>query len=304
MASGQHHTHDRTFGETKVGGIPPGAQAAQEDDLVKLVVNAEALHIARQVEAAGKVFGRPEFRTYDIAGSLTAITALEFTGKINHTVSFGMRGSVTSADLKAIEALCLGIGLTPELYMCDQADRSAFDLLEQAGYSRGRVLPSYIRRLDDVEGYRGKADESSRVDVQLLEDKEAFVNASFEGCKSNGRSETLLRALAQCAANRPDTTLVAALVDGKIAGTAALAYLDCEEGKVANLYIDSTLVEFRGLGIQRKLIDARLWEAKQAGCKYVIAQAAAGTPSARNFERAGFALAYTSNIYTLGEGSI
>lgn len=275
-----------------------------QDDLVKLVVDAEALHIARQVEAASRVFGQSEYRVYEVAGSLTAITALEFTGKINHTVSFGMHGPVTMVNLRAVEKLCSGIGLTPEIYMCDQADPSAFEVLAEAGYTRGRLLHSYIIHLGDTSDNREAAENLSGIQIDILNDKDDFVNASIEGAKSNGRSEVLLRALAQCAAHRLDTKLFVAKVKGEVAGTAAWASLDSDRGKLANLYIDSTLLTFRGLGLQRKLIDARLLAAKQAGCTFAIGQAAADTPSARNFVRAGFTLAYTSSIFTLGEGSI
>ena len=114
----------------------------------------------------------------------------------------------------------------------------------------------------------------------------------MEGFKDNGRPALLLETLARIALSRADTTIYLALVEGKIAGSGALAQIETLQGSVAHLYIDSTLPAYRGRGIQRALLQARLSDARRAGIELAHVGVTPGSVSARNIERTGFSLAY------------
>lgn len=73
---------------------------------------------------------------------------------------------------------------------------------------------------------------------------------------------------------------------------AAGAQIDIREG-LGIFQCDGTLPPFRGLGLQTKLIRARLSMAAEAGCDLVTADTAPGSQSQRNYERFGFQVAYT-----------
>jgi GNAT superfamily N-acetyltransferase len=77
-------------------------------------------------------------------------------------------------------------------------------------------------------------------------------------------------------------------LDGRPSGGAAMSI---REG-VALLYGDSTLPEARGRGLQQALIRHRVTLAAEAGCDWVMACVIPGSGSHRNYERAGFSLAY------------
>lgn len=61
---------------------------------------------------------------------------------------------------------------------------------------------------------------------------------------------------------------------------------------MASFYGDSTLVEARGHGIQRALIQHRLAHFAPAGCDLAVAVVLPGSGSHRNYERCGFQLVY------------
>jgi hypothetical protein len=81
-------------------------------------------------------------------------------------------------------------------------------------------------------------------------------------------------------------------VDGEIAGGACASF----NGSVAVLYCDGMLPQFRGRGGQTALIGRRVADALAAGCVLATASTLPGTGSQRNYERAGFRIAYTKTM--------
>ena len=62
---------------------------------------------------------------------------------------------------------------------------------------------------------------------------------------------------------------------------------------LATLFADSTMARYRRRGSQRDLISARLSEALARGCDLATATVSPASASQRNYERAGFQVAYT-----------
>lgn len=87
----------------------------------------------------------------------------------------------------------------------------------------------------------------------------------------------------------------AAYFEGKIVAGATIAL----HGEVCDLGVTSTLPEFRGRGLQRQLLIARLNNAKQSGVKIAAVTTEPGTVSDRNIQKMGFHCAYTRVKMTL-----
>ncbi|CAD0101318.1 unnamed protein product [Aureobasidium mustum] len=206
-----------------------------------------------------------------------------------------MFGPVTKDDLYAIEEAYKPYDVQPEIYMCEPADRSAFDLLSEH-YTITGHLCDYHMSLSDFD----YPDMANDIDVSILglNDHETFIQASVEGFRSNGRPEGLLKLLAENAAARPDTLLFSASMHGELLGAAGMAIIDVEDSKVAILYIDSCLPRARGRGIHKALLVKRLRVAKDRGCDLAIASAREGSISAHNIQKVGLKLAYGCKIYT------
>ena len=82
---------------------------------------------------------------------------------------------------------------------------------------------------------------------------------------------------------------LAATENGEPAAAAALSV----RSGLATLFADSTIARYRGAGLHRELIAARLYEAAAQGCDLATASTLPGSGSQRNFERLGFEVVYT-----------
>lgn len=70
------------------------------------------------------------------------------------------------------------------------------------------------------------------------------------------------------------------------------------QGELANLAAAATLPAYRNMGVQSELLQKRVEIAIEKGARYITSEAAYGTGSHRNMERAGLRLAYTKAVWT------
>jgi Acetyltransferase (GNAT) domain len=117
-------------------------------------------------------------------------------------------------------------------------------------------------------------------------------------CCSVFRMPPVARALIAGTGNAAEWRLWLAHLDDRPVA-AALSFV---KDDVAWLGWDATLSESRGRGAQRALIAHRVNDACAAGCRYVTTETAVNTgdytdPSFRNYQRAGFSLAYERSTY-------
>lgn len=253
---------------------------------------ADVVHIIRQIEACTQIF--PDYRSFTvpIGHGVAAITLPSFGRKLNRVVGLGMGGPITEKDLERIEDFFMKNGVNTEINLCPMADLSVLQVLTSRGYTVESFINSYVRELTDEDLKEIKV---KGVDISCVPDEkpQEFVSWSVDGYKDGGRTESLLETLARVAVLRADTSLYVATVDGRAVASAGMALIETSKGGVAHLYIDSTLPEFRGRGIQAALLKARLADARKAGYDLASVQARPGNGSCRNIERVGFSLAYT-----------
>ncbi len=267
-------------------------------DLAHRLEFAEAQHLKGQMEACAKL--RPELgsRVIAIAGGIAAITAGTPDRKLNHVTGFGLRASATDAELAALELAYATLGVATEIDLCPYADHDMLKLLAARGYAVNAFSNTYVKALDAAEADWPRNAEI-RIERVNPDNAPEFIAASVAGFSSPTakRSSALLQLLAEIALSRSDSCQYLARIDGKVAGTAGLGLIDSCGVAVAHLYIASTLPAYRGRGIQRILIEARLAEAKRAGFNLASITARPANSSARNALRAGFQLAYTKSTF-------
>ena len=260
------------------------------------IESAEAHHLRQQVEI-WRALGAAGAHVVEIGGGVAAFTEPLFGRKLNHVTGLGMDGPVDPDALAALEQAYAARGLGVEIDLCPHAAKDVLALLGRRGYAVNAFSNTYARTLDDVPDRVG--DEPG---LELLQGTPAdalFVDASVAGfsVQADTRPPELLAALARIALARHDTSLFAARVDGRVAGSAGLSVAETPLGRIGELYIASTLPEFRGRGVQAALLRARLVAAKAAGCALAVVMARPANTSARNTERAGFALAFTKATF-------
>lgn len=221
---------------------------------------------------------------------------------MNRITGLGMDGPVSEETLIAIENTFLSLGLNTEINLCPHADPSTLQLLTSRGYAVVDFINNYVKILSDEDLNDVKSDGIQISRIQAGEETQQFPNWSVAGYKDSGRSEFLLHTLGRIAVQREDTTLYIATIDGKVAGSGAMAILETSKGNVAYVYLDSTIPEFRGRGVQGALLRARLKDARVRGVGLAAVQARPRNGSSRNIERVGFGVGYTRVWCVKGSG--
>lgn len=253
----------------------------------------DTIHITRQIEACAQIFPDNKCVAVTITnGGVAAITVPSFGRKLNRIVGYGTNGPVPETELVVIEDLFAKHGLNTEIHLCPLTDLSALSVLTTRGYVVDGFLNAYVRVLTD-EDLNPRATEGVTVSRMASSEADNFPALSKAGYLDGGRAPLLLETFARIAVMREDTTLYAATIDGKVAGTAAMAIIETKRGFVAHMYVDSTLPEYRGRGVQLALLRARLADAKKRGVEVASVAARPSSGSCRNIERVEFSLAYT-----------
>lgn len=265
-------------------------------EVARAIEGAEAHHLRLQVDTWRALQGN-DAHAVEIAGGVAAFTEPLFGRKLNHVTGLGMRGAVEAPALEALEAAYAVRGSGVEIDLCPHAEPGLLPLLAARGYAVNAFSNTYARTLDGVACVAAPAPG-----IEVLQGADAaapFVEASIAGFSVQARQapRELLAALARIAHARDDTALFVALVDGQVAGSAGLSVAETPLGRIGELYIASTLPEFRGRGVQAALLRARLAAARAAGCALAVVMARPANTSARNTERAGFRLAFTKATF-------
>ena len=207
----------------------------------------------------------------------------------NHIVGMGLYGPVTSADIDRVEEFYRSRGVPCEIVVSPLADPSLLALLTPRGYRITEFNSVLIYRLhpgDLIEPAAGITIERVTPDTEQMWDRVIAKGfAEFGALPDN---------LFAAFASLPDSLSFLAWVDGEPAGGATGAIM--RDAGIAALFGSSTLLEFRRRGVQRALINRRLWEAAQEGCEYAVVSTLPGSGSQRNMERRGFRVAYTKVV--------
>lgn len=187
---------------------------------------------------------------------------------------------VSDADVDEMEAFFdermapVSISLTPF------ADPGLFTRLSRRGYEFGAFENVMVRAVD---ADHGPADPAITKATEEMEWSRMLAQTFFGEVTPMGLD--LTRTLFAVPAS---INLVLRAGEEAAAG----AQLDVR-GTVGVFQCDGTLAAYRGMGMQSALIQARLALAAAAGCTLAAAETTPGSQSQRNYERAGFRVAYT-----------
>ncbi len=205
---------------------------------------------------------------------------------VNGAFGIGMDGAVDGADVDAIVEFFERRSSPARLDVCPLADESLLPLLAERGF-RATGFEMVLHQPLPASGAPLLAEG---VTVGRAEDRtalEAWAELEARGFRNEVVSDAD-RALARSIAMRADGSHFTGYVDGTPAGTGMLVIRD----RTALLNGDSTVPALRRRGVQSAILAERLRHAGAAGCDLAIIEAAPGSASMRNQERAGFRVAY------------
>lgn len=199
---------------------------------------------------------------------------------LNQGLALGLGGPLPAADLDRLEAF---LGDPTVLELTPGADPELPALLAARGYRIRQFQQVWRREL-------GGELEKARAEVRPITPGQAGLAAAVvqAGFMDSEDVEAQDGGPALAMASAEGTTIFLAWVDGVPAGAGSVGL----HGEVAALSGTSVLPRFRGRGLQRALIHARLAFARDQGCVLACSATLPGTASQANLERSGFRVAY------------
>jgi hypothetical protein len=194
---------------------------------------------------------------------------------------------VSADDLDDLEVFFEERGAPVTLDVCPHTDPSIRELLSQRDYRVSEFLNVMVRSLPVLEFPAFSSD----VQVHAAEphEHEEYVRAVISGFFGRTELTEEETRLGSTLFHMPCTTAFIATVGGHTAGGGGMSV----RNKVASLFGDATLPEYRNRGVHGAVIQARMRVGAERGCDVITAGTLPGSGSQRNFERHGFQVAYT-----------
>ena len=249
------------------------------------VIFADAA-LARRLEAGEAAIARGCARrgaaTLEIAGGCAVFAGAD--SPLTQAVGLGLNGPVSQSDLDALMGFFRSRGASPRVEVCPLAEPGLLEALATRGCrvtEFNNVLALPLAGYEVPPSPRVRRIEPGEEDLWSLTVGRGF----FEVERLTPEEMDVGRDIAAM----PSAECYLALESAEAAAGAAMAVGD----GLAMLFADSATARFRRRGLHRELIAARLAEAAARGCDMAAASTQPGSPSQRNYERAGFRVIYS-----------
>ena len=240
------------------------------------------LHLARRLEASDAVnaaCAAPE--SLPVAGGIAAFAGAG--SPLTHAIGVGMYGPVGAAELDRIEEFYRSRASSVNLDLCPLADPSLAELLGRREYRVVEFNNVLVRRISDIPLADDRVRQAEASEGELW--AETMVRGFFERDRLSDAEIEIGRALFRM----PGSTAWFGFTGEKPVAAAAASV---SEG-LLTMFSDSTLPAHRGRGLHRAIINARIAWGAEHGCDTATAATLPGSISQRNYQRAGFQIAYT-----------
>ncbi len=194
--------------------------------------------------------------------------------------ALGLIDPVTEAELEAVEAF---LGAPTVLELSPGADPDLWSLLARRGYRLHQFQQLWLRSLTEADG----AVAAHPIRVAGPGDADLYNRIVCAGFMERDDWSELDPPIS-VSLEMADAWGFLAFVEGEPAGGGMLGIVD----GVALLSGDGVPPRFRGRGLQKALVQARLAFARERGCDVACASTAPATASQRSYEACGFRAAY------------
>jgi GNAT superfamily N-acetyltransferase len=193
-------------------------------------------------------------------------------------LAVGMNGPIQDSELDRLEEFFRTRQSPVIIDLCTMADSSVQQLISERGYVV-REISHVLACLPDQSENSVPGGKIAAVGAGEMQEWSRLVMRGFGAPEEDG---LLLETFA------PGVHPYFCICDGVKAGGAAMEV----HNKLATLFGDATLPEWRGRGLQLAAIRERVRVAAAMGCDLASASVMPGSISHRNYERAGFQMLY------------
>jgi hypothetical protein len=262
------------------------------DELAQRLELAEAVDAAECAEAACVLDPERCAAVTSVAGGF--LTFCGPASPLTHAIGVGMTGPVTIEEIEEIEEFFTSRDAPVSIDVTPHTDPSLRDMLSERGYRISEFSNVLVREVrSDEEPPQCPSPAKVRVADPAESDLYARTVVSGFLSRKDLNEEELMVGLILFGI--PHAKGLLAEIDGEVAGGCGLLV----RGGLASCFGDSTLPVFRGRGVHTAMICARIAEAIAAGCDLMSAGTQPGSRSQRNYQRLGFAVAYSKATMVL-----
>ena len=262
-------------------GIAAGRELAKRLEAIEASVSERCVEAVLSARPDSGAEARP------LAGGLAFFFGP--MSPLSQAVGVGMQGPVSEEEFDGLEAFFLARQSPVAISLCPYAHPAVLERMGSRRYRATQFEHTLVRELGGGSAaFPALAESPARPAV--LAQAGLWSRTVMEGFQEGAPAIEGMEDLFAIMFAAPGATGYLAWQDGRPAGGAAISI---RAGDAAMFYGDSTLPEFRRRGLQSALIAARLRQASAAGCQLAVACTGPGTVSQRNYERAGFRVAYT-----------
>ncbi|HMF91466.1 MAG TPA: GNAT family N-acetyltransferase [Candidatus Angelobacter sp.] len=203
----------------------------------------------------------------------------------------GFAGKVTPQDIEHVEHFYFERQSDAQVDVCPYADPSLFESLNQRGFYVAEFNMTLARWISPRDEF---ASQPQQIELRRIRRGEETAWIALLAKVFFAQQAVQFEELFLPWASAENPMCLAAFLGGKmVAGAGGILI---PEHRMAGCFGAVTLPEFRGRGLQRAFLAARLLAAQQAGCDLAVTLTMPGTISQRNAERAGFRTAYTKVV--------
>ena len=257
------------------------------------------LELARRLEAAEKRAGvacaeahqrlNPDVgaTVEEVAGGFSIFVGVR--SPLTHALGLGMHGPVRAGEMDRLEHFYQVRGAAVTVDLCPLADPSLVELLGRRGYRVTEFNNVLVRKLAGEE----IPPDVASVRLANTDEEQLWAHTVGRGFLEKDDLTREEMEVGRAIWHTAGARCYLALASGRAAAAGAIAV----DSGLATLFADSTLLGFRGAGMQGALIRERLRAAVAAGCDLATAATLAGSVSQRNYERNGFEVAYTKATF-------
>jgi GNAT superfamily N-acetyltransferase len=222
----------------------------------------------------------------EIAGGIATFSGID--SPITQAFGVGLFGPVCEAELDLLEEFFFSRDAPVALELSPFIHPSLIALLKSRPYRLEDFSNVLVRELRPREKIAVPVSDL-RVRAALPQEIDRYSEIVAEGFSEYVPISETLRRLVENFFRRPSGRCFLALAGDQIAAGGCAA----TDQQLAEFYGAATLTRFRRQGAQSKLIAARLTWALEQDCDLATTTTQPGGSSQRNYERAGFRVAYT-----------
>jgi len=199
-----------------------------------------------------------------------------------------MRGAVRADEIGRLEEFYRARGAAASVDVCPLADSSLVDLLGSRGYRVTEFNNVLVRPLAGAEF----APAATPVRLACADEEHLWARTVARGFLEKDDLTAQEMDVGRAIWHMPGARCYLAFSGGRAVAAGAISV----HVGLATLFADSTVLGFRGAGLQSALVRERLRAAVADGCDLAVASTMPGSVSQRNYERNGFQVAYTKAI--------